>query len=79
MKDITQDFGTLYHPTSALVIYQTDERNKDTYVEHFDMDSNGNPINAHTHKPLKSTSQSVPAYSKWPAEAQLANGGKVRK
>ena len=47
MKDITQDFGTLYHPTSALVIYQTDERNKDTYVEHFDMDKNGNPINAH--------------------------------
>ncbi|MEN2436467.1 PRTRC system protein B [Weeksellaceae bacterium A-14] len=47
MKDITQDFGILYHPTSALVIYQTDERNKDTYVEHFDMDNNGNPINAH--------------------------------
>ena len=47
MKDITQDFGTLYHPTSALVFYQSDERNKDTYVEHFDMDKNGNPINAH--------------------------------
>lgn len=47
MKDITQDFGTLYHPTAALVFYQTDERNKDTYVEHFDMDKNGNPINAH--------------------------------
>ena len=47
MKDITQDFGTLYHPTTALVFYQTNERNKDTYVEHFDMDKNGNPINAH--------------------------------
>jgi PRTRC genetic system protein B len=47
MKDITQNFGTLYHPTNALVFYQTDERNKDTYVEHFDMDKNGNPINAH--------------------------------
>lgn len=47
MKDITQDLGTLYHPTTALVFYQTDERNKDTYVEHFDMDKNGNPINAH--------------------------------
>lgn len=47
MKDITQDFGTLYYPTTALVFYQNDERNKDTYVEYFDMDKNGNPINAH--------------------------------
>jgi PRTRC genetic system protein B len=47
MKDITQNFGTLYHPTSALVFYQNEERNKEIYVEHFDMDSNGNPINAH--------------------------------
>ena len=47
MKDITQNFGTLYYPKSALVFYQNDERNKDTYVEHFDMDKNGNPINAH--------------------------------
>lgn len=47
MKDITQSFGTLYHPTIALVVYQNDEINKDIYVEHFDMDKNGNPINAH--------------------------------
>lgn len=47
MKDITQDFGTLYHPLSALVFYQTKGNNKYTYVEHFDMDKNGNPINAH--------------------------------
>ena len=47
MKDITQDFGTLYHPTTALVFYQNDDRNKETYVEYFDMDKNGNPINAH--------------------------------
>ena len=47
MKDITQNFGTLYHPTNAIVFYQTNERNKDTYVEYFDMDKNGNPINAH--------------------------------
>lgn len=47
MKDITQDFGTLYYPTTALLFYQNDERNKDTYVEYFDMDKNGNPINAH--------------------------------
>ena len=47
MKDITQNFGTLYHPTTALVFYQNDERNKDTYVEYFDMNKNGNPVNAH--------------------------------
>ena len=47
MKDIIQDFGTLYHPTTALVFYQNDERNIETYVEHFDMDKNGNPVNAH--------------------------------
>tara|TARA_R110000772_G_scaffold154855_2_gene265913 strand:+ start:215 stop:931 length:717 start_codon:yes stop_codon:yes gene_type:complete len=47
MKDITQNFGTLYHPLSALVFYQTKGSNKSTYVEHFDMDKNGSPINAH--------------------------------
>ncbi|ATN06698.1 MULTISPECIES: PRTRC system protein B [Chryseobacterium] len=48
MKDITHHFGTLYHPVSALIIYQANEDdNGDTYVEHFDMDKNGNPINAH--------------------------------
>ncbi|PTT38489.1 MULTISPECIES: PRTRC system protein B [unclassified Chryseobacterium] len=48
MNDITHHFGTLYHPVSALVIYQADDDdNWDTYVEHFDMDKDGNPINAH--------------------------------
>ena len=47
MKDITQNFGTLYHPLSALVFYQTKGSSKTTYVEHFDMDKNGSPINAH--------------------------------
>ena len=46
-NDITQSFGTLYHPKSALVFYETKGRNNDVYVEHFDMDKNGNPINAH--------------------------------
>ncbi len=45
--DITENLGTLYHPKSALVFYQTQGPNADTYVEHFDMDRNGNPINAH--------------------------------
>lgn len=47
MKDITQNFGTLYHPLSALVFYQTKGSSKSTYVEHFDMDKYGSPINAH--------------------------------
>lgn len=46
-KDITTDFGTLYHPKSALVFYQSNAVDKDVYVEHFDMDKNGSPINAH--------------------------------
>ncbi|WP_417355510.1 PRTRC system protein B [Flavobacterium sp.] len=46
-KDITRDFGVLYHPVSALVVYQTKGMDKETYVEHFDMDRNGNPVNAH--------------------------------
>ncbi|KOS05261.1 PRTRC system protein B [Flavobacterium akiainvivens] len=47
INDITQDFGTLYHPKSALVFYESKGSNTDVYVEHFDMDKNGNPINAH--------------------------------
>ncbi|MBG6188065.1 PRTRC system protein B [Flavobacterium sp. CAN_S2] len=47
VNDITENFGTLYHPKSALVFYQTKGTNTDMYVEHFDMDKNGNPINAH--------------------------------
>lgn len=46
-NDITESFGTLYHPKSALVFYETKGANTDVYVEHFDMDKNGNPINAH--------------------------------
>jgi PRTRC genetic system protein B len=45
--DITNNFGTLYHPKSALVFYETEDYNPDGYVEHFDIDRNGNPINAH--------------------------------
>lgn len=45
--DITESFGTLYHPKSALVFYETDGVKNEVYVEHFDMDKNGSPINAH--------------------------------
>jgi PRTRC genetic system protein B len=47
INDITRSFGTLYHPKSALVFYETAGTETDMYVEHFDMDSNGTPINAH--------------------------------
>lgn len=47
VNNITENFGTLYHPTSALVFYKTIGTETDMYVEHFDMDSNGMPINAH--------------------------------
>ncbi|KFF17253.1 PRTRC system protein B [Flavobacterium hydatis] len=45
--DITESFGTLYHPKSALVFYENKGANSDVYVEYFDMDKNGTPINAH--------------------------------
>ncbi|OIV40962.1 PRTRC system protein B [Flavobacterium johnsoniae] len=47
VMDVTEDFGTLYHPKSALVFYESKGLDKEVYVEHFDMDKNGTPINAH--------------------------------
>ena len=47
VNDLTKDFGTLYYPKSALVFYETKETDTPMYVEHFDVDSNGNPINTH--------------------------------
>ena len=47
VNNIAENFGTLYHPKSALVFYETKGTETDMYVEHFDMDSNGMPINAH--------------------------------
>ncbi|RKR05129.1 PRTRC genetic system protein B [Flavobacterium sp. 90] len=46
MKDITQNFGKLYHPVKAFVIYQ-ENTDKNVYVESYDMDKNGSAINAH--------------------------------
>ncbi|PWN64123.1 PRTRC system protein B [Chryseobacterium viscerum] len=45
--NITENFEPLYYPKSALVFYETNKTNADGYVEHFDMDKNGNLINAH--------------------------------
>ncbi len=46
-KDVTEDFENLYHPKSALVFYESDDKLSDMYVEYFDMDEDGSPINAH--------------------------------
>lgn len=45
--DTTKDFATLYEPKSALVFYQSLDKKTTMYVEHFDMDKDGSPINAH--------------------------------
>lgn len=49
MTDITNNFGTLYHPVKALLLYQRkDGQNQATsYVESYDMDKDGCPINGH--------------------------------
>lgn len=47
MNDITENFGTLYHPKSALVFYHAEGTNPDTYVEFFEINEQGNPTNAH--------------------------------
>ncbi|WP_412468794.1 PRTRC system protein B [Pedobacter sp. KLB.chiD] len=47
MNDITQHFGKLHYPSSALVFYQSKDEINNTYVEHFDFDHNGRPKNAH--------------------------------
>jgi PRTRC genetic system protein B len=47
LTDITKNFSNLYHPKSALIIYAGENSHTDIYVEHFDLDKNGNLINAH--------------------------------
>lgn len=47
MTHISEQFGTLYHPYSALVFYRESGQLNNTYVEHFDFDRKGFPVNAH--------------------------------
>lgn len=47
MKEITENIGTLYHPKAALLIYGADNHTSGSYVEYFDIDKKGCPINAH--------------------------------
>lgn len=61
VKDISESFGTLYHPKSALVFYESTGADTAGYVEHFDMDKNGSPINAHplTEREAKALAQAL--------------------
>jgi len=47
MKNITDNFGSMYTPVKALVVFQKNDAQGSTYVESYDMDANGYPINAH--------------------------------
>jgi len=49
MNDLTNSFGKLYHPVKALIIYEKRESNYNStaYVESYDMDEMGCPINGH--------------------------------
>lgn len=47
MTDITENFGTLYRPIKTLVVYEEKSTSKSIYVESYDMDEKGYPINAH--------------------------------
>jgi hypothetical protein len=49
MKDLTNNFGSLYHPVKALILFNCkDNQNQtSTYVESYDMDKGGCLINGH--------------------------------
>lgn len=47
MKDITNGFGHLYNPLKALLIFKKAGENADFYIEAYDMDPSGKPINGH--------------------------------
>jgi PRTRC genetic system protein B len=47
MRNRTAEFGTLYQPVRALVIYEKQADGRTVYVESYDMDERGFPINAH--------------------------------
>ncbi|MCO5946752.1 prokaryotic E2 ligase family D protein [Mucilaginibacter flavidus] len=49
MKDLTNTFGNLYQPVKALLIMQKtgNDHQSDFYIESYDMDVSGCPINGH--------------------------------
>jgi len=47
MENRTELFKDIYLPKKALVIYQSEQDEKNVYVEAYDMNRQGKPINAH--------------------------------
>lgn len=47
MRNITAQYENLFRPYSALVFYKQTGRSEEHYVEHFDINKDGKPINAH--------------------------------
>jgi PRTRC genetic system protein B len=47
MNNRTGDFGTLYRPDKAILIYRKQTGGQEFYVECYDFNEQGNPINAH--------------------------------
>lgn len=47
MSNITPHFGSLYHPVKAIIIFKKQGQDSDHYVEAYDMDAGGMPINGH--------------------------------
>jgi PRTRC genetic system protein B len=47
MNNLTNTFGTLFHPQKAFLIYRDAGQNKHIYVESYDIDPDGRPYNAH--------------------------------
>lgn len=49
MSELTHRFGQLYHPVKALLIYckQQQDCPDDYYIESYDLDTAGSPINGH--------------------------------
>lgn len=47
LKDLTENFGELYYPTSAIVFYQTTQKyNTKCYTEFVHLDTGGTPLSA---------------------------------
>jgi PRTRC genetic system protein B len=48
MTDVTNAFGTLYHPQKALLVYAASQNHTQPYyIEAYDLDTEGKPVNAH--------------------------------
>ena len=47
MENITAFFKEVYVPRKGLVIYQSEEKNEQVYVEAYDVTASRKPINAH--------------------------------